>query len=294
MSALGPWTSLPDARGTAPAVAGPVTALAGRHELTAWCGERVTARAASETPVPGRARLVGAGPDCDGAVHWGPWVVDLRAGIAERLDALAAADDEPFVPVAAGRARGGPAAVAYAWSPDGETVAVSRRHADVAEVVLREPSGRAIGTVWTGTGPAPDAVWVGRDVTVVGDRRPVVLAPGGTTLARLDASTPPVRIEADGDETKLLMVEHGRLSVWDMSGWKPVATAGGSWLDGAIGPAGTAVAALDFTGRLHLLDGGLRPLEIVAAPTGAGGVALGADRVVVCGAEGAASATLAH
>jgi hypothetical protein len=293
VSPLGPWTSLPDARGTAPAVAGPVTALAGRHELTAWCGGRVAARASSEIAVPGRARLVGAGPDCEGAVHWGPWVVDLRTGTAERLDALAAADDEPFVPVAAGRARGGPAAVAYAWSPDGRTVAVSRRRADAAEVVLRDRSGRAIGTVWTGAGPAPDAVWAGRDVTVVGDRRPVVAAPDGTTMAHLDATTPPVRIESD-DESRLLVVEHGRLSVWDMSDWQPVAAADGSWLDAAIGPAGTAVAALDFTGRLHLLDGSLRPLEIVAAPAGAGGVALGADRVVVCGAEGAASATLAH
>jgi hypothetical protein len=297
VSALGAWTSLPDAGGTAPAVAGPVTALAGRHELTAWCGEEVTARVASDIPVPGRARLVGAGADCRGAVHWGPWVVDLRTGTSERLDGLAGADDDPYVPVTPGRARGGPAAVAYAWSADGSTVAVSVRHdagprANTAEVVLRERSGRAVGTVWTGDGPAPAAVWVGRQVVVVGDRRPLVLARDGTTPADLDASTPPVRIEADDDETRLLVVEHGRLSVWDTSGWEPVATADGSWLDAAIGPAGISIAAIDLTGRLHLLDGRLRPLEVVEAPTGAGGVALGADRVVVCGADGTASAAL--
>jgi hypothetical protein len=122
----------------------------------------------------------------------------------------------------------------------------------------------------------------------------VVLARDGAVLAGLDALTPPVRIEADEAETRLLVVEHGRMSVWDMSGWEPVATAAGPWLDAAIGPAGTSVAALDFDGRLHLLDGTLRPVEIAAAPTGAAAVALAADRVVVCGAEGASSATLAH
>ena len=294
MSAIGAWVSLPHARGTAPGVAGVVTVLASRHELTAWCGERVVVRVTSEIPVPGRARLVGARPDCEGAVHWGPWVADLRSGTAERLDALATADDEPFVPVAPGRARGGPTAVAYAWSADGRTVAVSAQHADSADVVLREPSGRAIGTIWTGSGPAPTAVWAGRHVVVVGDRRPMVLARDGTALADLDASTPPVRIEADDDETRLLVVEHGRLSVWDTSGWEPFATADGSWLDAAIGPAGTSIAALDLTGRLHLLDGRLRPLEIVGAPRGAGGVALGEDRVVVCGPDGSASAALDH
>jgi hypothetical protein len=299
VSALGAWTSLPDPRGTAPAVAGPVTALAGRHELTAWCGEKIAAQAASDIPVPGRARLVGVGADCEGTVHWGPWVLDLRTGTSERLDGLADADDDPYVPVAPGRARGGPAAVAYAWSADGSTVAVSVRHdsgprANTAEVMLRERSGRAVGTIWTGSGPAPAAVWAGRHVVVVGDRRPVVLARDGTAVADLDASTPPVRIEADDDETRLLVVEHGRLSVWDTSGWEPVATADGTWLDAAAGPTGSSVAALDLTGRLHLLDDRLRPVEVVDLPAGSGasGVALGRDRVVVCGATGTASAPL--
>jgi hypothetical protein len=299
VSVVGGWTSLPEARGTAPVVAGSVTALSGRHELTAWAGTEVVVRARSDSPVPGRARLVGVAEERTGAVHWGPWTVDLATGRPRRLDALAAADDDPFVPVAPGRARGGSAAAAYAWSADGTTVAVSVRHragprAGSAEVVLRDRSGDRAGTVWQASGPAPSAVWVGRRVVVVGDRNPLVRMHDGTAVADLEAVTPPVRMEADEDETRLLVVEHGCLSVWDTSRWEAVATAEAPWLDAAMGPTGAEVAALDLAGRLHVLDGRLRSVAVVDTPAGASatGVALGRDRVVVSGATGTGSARL--
>ncbi len=287
MTTLGPWEVLDGGYGATVAVAGEYTVAAQLGYLTAWARQRLVALVAAPAPAPGRPRVVVEG-DAD-RVYWGAGVLSLATGALAPLTGLAAETTGPVVPRSAGHPAPGPTAATYAWSPDGSAVVVTAQHAGgpnlaTASAVLRDASGRLLARLWEGSDVAPRAAWAGRTLLAVGTAAPQVFRPDGSRVGELAGVTPAVRIEASGDEARLLVVEHGQLTLWDTATWARVGSAPGQWLDADLAPDGQLVIAVDFAGALHALDGALAPAKPVALPEAAHdtalGVALDDNRVV--------------
>jgi hypothetical protein len=143
--------------------------------------------------------------------------------------------------------------------------------------------------LWEEQDLAPTSLWLGSSGTVVGSREPQVIDRQGLTVTALSAATPPFRMEASGDEARLLVADRNGLKVWETATWTPIAAWKGPWLDASIDPSGRYVAAVDVYGGLKLsaLSDRLTPIAITEAPDPLSGVALGADRIVAAFARGA-------
>jgi hypothetical protein len=98
----------------------------------------------------------------------------------------------------------------------------------------------------------------------------------------------PVRIEACRDEARLLVVEHGRLSLWRSSVWSMLDTVDGNWLDAAIAPGGDIVATVNYAGQLSLarVEDGLSSLTHLPTPDPVRSLTLGEDCLVAGFARG--------
>lgn len=105
----------------------------------------------------------------------------------------------------------------------------------------------------------------------------------------LDNRTPAVRVEASSDETRLLIVEHSRLAVWDLASLRLVCAWPGTWLDAAIAGDGSTIAAVDFGGQLLVarVADGLSTPSLVEPGDPLAGVALGEGRIAASFASGA-------
>jgi hypothetical protein len=253
------WTGLPGAGGTLLALAGDRTAAAQLGRLTVWDGEREIA--CVEGAVPGRPRIT------DGAVLWGE--VELVGNNVKRVAGLQGA------PTPAGFYR----VAASAWTPDGEAVVTSAAWTGPpgrpeARVVLHDAGGEPRATLWEASDLAPKALWAGERLIVVGSREPRVYARDGTLVNTLTGRTPPVRVEADAAEERLLVVEHGALTVWSTATWEPLERRDGAWLDAAMAPDGGLVVAVDLAGALHGAP--------LAASDPVQAVALGDGRIAAC------------
>ncbi|MGH9215138.1 MAG: hypothetical protein ACRDZS_02700 [Acidimicrobiales bacterium] len=288
MRTIGPWRALDGGYGATVAVAGAYTVAAQLGYLTVWAGQRLVAHVTAQASAPGRPRIVQDRLAKD-KVYWGPGVLDLASGRLALLASLAAETTGTVVPRGVGISPQGYSTATYAWSPDGSMVAVTAQHASgphppTASAVVRDNAGQLLATLWECPDIAPRAAWVGRTLVVIGTRQPGVFRRNGSRVVELDGATPPVRIEASSDETRLLMVEHTRLTLWDTATWAPVGIADGQWLDAALAPDGQLVIAVDFAGTLHTLDGTLASGPPLPAPGaalgGALGVALDDSRVV--------------
>jgi hypothetical protein len=301
---VGAWQQLDGGHGATLGVAGDHTVSAQLGYISMWTGSQLVASADAPAPTPGRPRIVagptaasgaGAAPTDGGApdpfsgerVLWGAAVLDLATGRLESLAGLRAAVVGTSAPPARpGFAPPGSQVSCYAWSPDGSVVLVARQEtgppqAVTASAALHHPGGEVLAELWHGNDLSPVAAWVGPSLAALGTRQSQVLGHDGSHRAELDGTTPPVRIEASGDERRLLVVENHRLRLWDTVSWSPVGTAAGQWLDAALTPDGALVVAVDFAGTLHALDQTLSPSTPLPAPGRVDGVAVTDDRIAV-------------
>lgn len=288
---LGAWRALPGGWAATLAVDGERTAAAAAGRITVWEGEREIAEATTATRV-GRPRFAGE------RVLWGAGALDLASGRYRAVEGIGAALVEgtgetpglPDWPLPQGR---GYVPTAYAWSPDGEMLVASASWGGppgppAARVVLVTAAGEHRATLWQASDLAPTAAWVGHSALVVGCRQPRVFDLQGQELATLEGVTPPVRIEASADESRLLVVEHGRLALWRTADWSELVTHQGAWLDASLSPDGRLLAAVDFEGRLRIaaVAEQWRELTRPALPAAITGLALGEERLAATFADG--------
>jgi hypothetical protein len=284
---IGDWHPLRGGRGTALAVAGRRTAAAEPQRLTVWSDDRLVARVEAPVRSPGLPRFAGE------QVLWGAGKLDLAGGSYAPLagidEAIVAGTDAPSEPSPLGGYR----LATSAWSADGEALVLTVSWTGppgppAARALLLDGSGDRPQTLWQQSDVAPTAAWVGRDLVVVGTRRPGVFNRGGEPLAKLPQGIPAQRLDADADEALLLIVETSRLTVWSTASWTEEGRLDGTWLDGALTPDGQAVVAVDLEGTLHVArtKDGLEMVAVVSPPDPIRGLAVGRDRIVAAFADG--------
>lgn len=286
---IGSWTPLHDGRGSRLALSSQRTAAAELRRLTVWSAGSRIAHVEAPVPEPGRPRFAGE------FVLWGDGKFDITSGeykrMPEILRAIGEGSSAPPTPSPLGEY----VPTTYAWGEDSEVLVVAAAWNGApgpppARAVLVNGSGHHQKALWEGSDVAPMAAWVGREVVVVGVRQPRVFDRDGCAVATLAEGVPAVRIEASADDTRLLVVEHGRLTVWDTASWKSLGTKRGAWLDATIDPIGRILVAADLQGRLQFtrVDRYLSVIADVTPPDPVRGVALGTDRLVAAFAAGAA------
>jgi hypothetical protein len=276
---LDPWTALAGGTGTMLAVDGATTAAAQLGRITVWSGEDVAQRCEAPVPSPGRPRIAG------GQVLWGELVLDGGGG-AERVAGVHAALAEGTDAPAHSSPGNGFVPSAYAWAPDGARLAVAaswRRGAP--RVVLLDRGGERRALLWEEEDLVPQALWAGSSRIVVGTRSPLVFRADGALENVLERGVPALRVEADAGESRLLIAEPGRITVWNADSWAPGARWPGAWLDAAIAPAGDLVLAVGGDRRLYAARVGGEP-EPIDAPGPVQAVALDGARVVVALGDG--------
>ncbi len=284
----GDWTPLVGPGGTLLALAGDHTAAAQRGRLTVWDGERQFV--AVESGLTGRPGF-GAG-----ALRCGELVVSLPDGAVRRLDGVQAAMGEGTGVAPLPPPSGGYRAAGVAWAPDGEALVAGAAWTGppgppAARAVLLDGSGRHAATLWEGSDRAPAAVWAGSDLIAVGTREPRVYSRAGALVMLLDAGTPPLRIDVlDG---RLLVVEHGRLTLWGTDAWQMLAQWNGGWLDAALAPGRDAAIAVDLAGALHALPLDGSAAQALDAPDPVQALAVGERRIVASFVRGAQIRTAA-
>ena len=274
VTTLGDWRVLPGGSGTRLALAGDRTVAASLGAVAVWSGTQLEASA--ELSFPGRPQIV------DGSVYCGDVALD-GSGSRRLPDLDAVLREGTQAPPEPPPGDGGYRVTASAWAPGGDALVVTAAATGLpARALLLDGSGRRVETLWEGGEVAPGAVWAGDDVIVVGTQ---VYARDGRPLATLEAVTTPVRIEATG--ARVLVVEHGRLTLWDRASWRSVAVIEGGWLDAALSDDG--LAAVDLHGALWLGSPG--DLAEVGQPDPVQAVALSGARVVASFARGDALRT---
>lgn len=291
MPEFGDWRALPGPGGATLAVAGDYIAAATLNSVSVWREGELLATANATAATPGRPRFVPAG-DRPERVCWGTVSIDLAAGSRKGLDGLAGAVVPAAVPRIPDRGSAStPVATDFAWSADGSVVLVSRQETGAPQAIsasatLYQPSGQPAARLWHESAAGPVAGLVTPHWAIVGSRRPSVFALGGDPLAVLDGATPPRRIETDLTAARVLTVESPALRLWETDSWTQVGTADGPWSDASVTPDGLLVLAIDFDGRLQVLDDALKPVSAVGstAPGWLDGVAVGTSAVAVASA----------
>jgi hypothetical protein len=281
----GEWTPLAGPGGTLLGLAGAHTAAAQRGRITVWEDERELASV--EAAWTGRP-LVGTGE-----VRCGELIVSLDGGAVRRVHPALGEGTGVATPPPPGSGYRAEGAV---WSPDGEALLVAAAWTGAAgpppaRALLFDGDGRHVTTLWEGSDRAPGALWAGDELLVVGTRAPRVYTRAGTLVNVLDAEVPPVRI--DGDERRLLIVEHGRITLWDTAGWQQLARWDGGWLDAGLAPGRDVAVAIDLTGALHALPLSGSAPQALETPDPAQSLAVGERRIVASFMRGAAVRTAA-
>ena len=276
------WQPLLGGRGNTLAIDKNYVAAAELARLTVWSGDQLIAQVESPIPAPGRPRFTA------GHLMWGEGLLNLQTGIYKHVADVSAAlvqgTETPVLP----SPRGGYCPSTYAWSPEGDALVVAAAWTGVpgppsARVILVSGSGHYQSTLWQGSDLAPKAIWAGRDVIVVGNRNPLVFNRDGSIIKTLTAKVPAFRIDVSADETRLLLAEHGQLTIWDTHTWIPIGTVIGRWLDAAISSDGNLVMAVDFDGNIkiiHVADE-LSTQEVIMSLKQVCNITLGLDRVAV-------------
>jgi hypothetical protein len=219
------------------------------------------------------------------SVLWGDAELSLESGDVRRLHDLPralAADSEVTEPPPGAGYR----VAAAAWSPAGDRLIVVGAWIGPpgpvpARALLLDGEGHELAVLWEGDGLAPEAVWAGAEQVVLGTREPRVFDRAGALVKVLDGETPAARV--DGDAGRLLICEHGELTVWSASGHERLAGWPGAWLDAAFVPGRGLVVALDLTGAAFVvsLEAPAQAAESFALPDPARGIAIGGDRIAV-------------
>lgn len=232
------WQPLPGGVGTTLAVEGDVLVAAQAGRLRAWQGRTALWLAEVGDANPARPTVLAD------RILWGPYAVNVRSGNVADLPYARPPDD--YVQTA------------HAWSADGSTAIAAGRRKDrggagaatAAWLLSRE--GRV--PLWAADDVAPSAVFVDRELAVVGHRDTGVYARDGVPLRSLATATPPQRIDAR--RGRILLVEAGCLSVWDGSDGTLLGRGEGGWVDACLTPDGETVLAADMAGSLVRLTVG--------------------------------------
>ena len=290
---LGDWRPLAGPSGARLAVAGDHVAAAGLDLLSVWSGGEPVLTTTTGTPAPSRPRFIGNRGGHPAQLSWGTTVVDLAEGTVRSLDPLAAAVTPEPVPRVPGHAVGSPQLTDLAWSGDGSTVLLSCQTSGPsqslsASATLYRSTGERVGELWRGLDLGPVAGLLGSDWAVVGCPQPVVCALDGTRLTVLAGATPPRRIDTDTAASRVLTVEAPMLRLWDTADWDLIAAAEGPWADACLGPDADWVLAVDYDGRLQVLDAALQLVERWEVPGPPDGIAVG-DRLVAAAIGGTVS-----
>ena len=290
---LGDWRPLAGPCGARLAVAGDHVAAAGLDLLSVWSGGEPVLTTTAGTPAPSRPRFIGGREGQPAQLCWGTTVVDLTERTVRPLNALSLAVTPEPVPRVPGHAVGSPRLTDLAWSRDGSTVLLSCQTSGPsqslsASAILYRSTGERLAELWRGPDLGPVAGLLGSDWAVVGCPQPVVCALDGTRLAVLAGATPPRRIDTDSAASRVLTVEAPMLRLWDTADWELIAAAEGPWADACLGPDADWVLAVDYDGRLQVLDAALQPVERWEVPGPPDGIAVG-NRVVAAAIGGTVS-----
>lgn len=232
------WQALPDGVGTVLAVAGDVFVAAQAGRLRAWRGRTPLWLAEVADANPARPTILAE------RVLWGPYAVATRSG--------------EVTEIAYARPPVGYLQTAHAWSADGSVAIAAGRRRDPggsgpsAAAWLLTPDGHV--PLWSADDVPPTALFIDRDVAIVGHRDPGMYAMDSLLLRSLATATPPQRIDARAG--RILLVEAGSLSVRDRSDGSLLGRLEGGWMDACLTPDGTEVLAADLVGNLVRLTVG--------------------------------------
>jgi hypothetical protein len=280
---LGKWQALEGGYGAHIAIDADLTAVASPHQLILWDGTNLRHEYSSDLPIYGFPRIT------SDQIFWGARILNMADHTHSKLtgimEAVVDGTGAAVIPGPRGHYQPG----CYAWSKDGRAlvVAASWVHGPPqypSRAVLLNDRGQLTGVLWEAQDIGITAAWVGEKWIALGTRQVTIYDRGGILLEQLDESVPAQRIEASADESRLLVVEAGRICLVDAKSWHTIGIWEGLWLDAAIDTDGRFVVALDLEGALHVLyldatgtphDNTLRNAQAMEA------IALGGDRITV-------------
>jgi|GEM_PF-1551223 len=282
-----PWKNLANGRGTNLAVYEGFAAAAELSRMTVWSAGETLAVIESKTQIPARPQFI------KDRLYWGDFILDLDTGTYDQIDGVAAAlkvgTGLPTVPSPLGDY----IPVAITWSTNRDYIVVSAnwvgtREPRPARVVLLDKKGRFSRVLSQQNEAAPTAVWAGSHAIVVGGRRVEIFSFDGAQIGGFNLTTPAVRIESTLDERKLLLVEHGQLTVIDPTTRSIIGSKRGRFLDASMDPSGQFVMALDLTGKMNLIpiDAYLITQRTLQYPDSIQGLSLGSEQVIASFSSG--------
>lgn len=242
------WQVLAGSASGWPTIRGEVVAVAALDRLQVWRGGVPLAGITSPARRPGRPCI------SERHVCWGPGRLALDTGRYTPIDGPAGSWLASTSPLA------GWVPQVFAWHPAGDiwlAHAVWQGPADDAEskapsTLLLNAAGALLAPLLVDALGAFSCAALGPDFAVLGGVHAPVFDLDGRLRCRLANATPALRIEAAG--TRLLLVEHGRLSLHAAADGRPLAGWSGRWIDAALGADERCVWAVDTDGRLARLD----------------------------------------
>lgn len=276
-----PWKNLANGRGTHLAVFENFAAAAELTRMTVWSDGKPFAVIESKTQTPGRPRFI------KNNILWGDYILNLSTGSYDQVSGIPAALIEGTGLPAVPSPLGGYVPAAFAWSTTGDYLVVSANWVGsqgpmLERVVLVDKTGRFIAVLSEKNEAAPTAVWTGKNDIVVGGRNAEIFGFDGSLIGGFNLTTPAVRIESSLDEEKLLIVEHGRLTVMDFKTQSTIGSKRGSFLDASIDTQGQFIMALDLTGQIDVvsIDEHMLTKRTLSHPDIIRGLSLGPDQVI--------------
>ena len=280
------WHALAQGQRGVPTVRGEIVAVGALDRLHVWRGDALVAQAESTLRSPGRPQVCGA------VVGWGCGRLDRHSLRFSPTPNLVAAFTHGMVEPVPPSSPGTWLPQACAWSPRGDRMLVSVEwhtpRSGGARALLVAADGTLRAVLREDACASVQAACLGERFAILGSARALVHDADGVLLRRLPNAAPALRLELSADESRLLLTEYGRITLYDTGSWQACAVWTGSWIDAVLMPDASAVFASDAAGRLARLDPAqpAAALEWLATPSPVQAVAIDAQRVVAVFARG--------
>lgn len=247
---IGPWITVPVGHGEDFAIGETGIAGAQGNRLSIRTGTGSIKETWSPRRECGFPRWIGT------YVYWGDGWVDAESGDYAHIGEIDKAFIEGTSVSSTINGPGNYAPVTYAWAPDASFVLASvgwvGEGSAPSRVISIHKNGTLKNVLWEGYELAPKAAWVGKQWIAVGTRNTSVYDLNGMPVASLGGKLLPERIEANENETVLLIHSYDGVAFWDTHNWQRKAVIDGAWLDASISPDGETAALVDFEGRLFI------------------------------------------